>query len=250
MTISHCSAHNLPWMNLHQEQPMIALLQPQKFPVLHSPGQVRFQSVSHPQQPRSVPVLFQPLSPCPISFNSALSFGSISLGAHTTLAMAMNRLGGEVNTGEWSENSNCYLNQDPEFNKMSTIKQVASGRFDVTSAYLSNTDELQIKMAKGAKPGEGGELPAGYKVTMEIAQTRHSVIGEGLYSPPPHHDIYYDLKCANPAATMISVKLASEVAMVVETPGVANGKSEHILISGHDGGTGASSWTGIKGAGE
>ena len=128
---------------------------------------------------------------------------------------------------------------------MSTIKQVASGRFDVTSAYLSNTDELQIKMAKGAKPGEGRELPAGYKVTMEIAQTRHSVIGEGLYSPPPHHDDYYD-----PAATMISVKLASDVAMVVETPGVANGKSEHILISGHDGGTGASSWTGIKGAGE
>ena len=93
--------------------------------------------------------------------------------------MAMNRLGGEVNTGEWSENSNCYLNQDPEFNKMSTIKQVASGRFDVTSAYLSNTDELQIKMAKGAKPGEGGELPAGYKVTMEIAQTRRSVMEKG-----------------------------------------------------------------------
>ena len=149
-----------------------------------------------------------------------------------------------------------YLNQDPEFNKRSAIKQVASGRFGVTSAYLSNADELQIKMAQGAKPGEGGELP-GYKVTKEIAATRHSVPGVGLISPPPHHDIYsiedlaqliYDLKCANPRAR-ISVKLVSEVGVGVVASGVAKGKSEHILISGHDGGTGASSWTGIKGAG-
>eukprot|EP00092_Neocalanus_flemingeri_P019929 GFUD01021587.1.p1 GENE.GFUD01021587.1~~GFUD01021587.1.p1 ORF type:complete len:2149 (+),score=589.84 GFUD01021587.1:113-6559(+) len=186
----------------------------------------------------------------------AMSFGSISLEAHTTLAMAMNRLGGKSNTGEGGEDSNRYLNQDPEFNKRSAIKQVASGRFGVTSAYLSNADELQIKMAQGAKPGEGGELP-GYKVTKEIAKTRHSVPGVGLISPPPHHDIYsiedlaqliYDLKCANPVAR-ISVKLVSEVGVGVVASGVAKGKSEHILISGHDGGTGASSWTGIKGAG-
>ena len=148
------------------------------------------------------------------------------------------------------------MNQDAEFNKRSAIKQVASARFGVTSSYLSNADELQIKMAQGAKPGEGGELP-GYKVTNEIAKTRHSVPGVGLISPPPHHDIYsiedlaqliYDLKCANPSAR-ISVKLVSEVGVGVVAAGVAKGKSEHILISGHDGGTGASSWTGIKGAG-
>ena len=187
----------------------------------------------------------------------AMSFGSISLEAHTTLAMAMNRLGGKSNTGEGGEDPDRYLNQDPEFNKRSAIKQVASARFGVTSPYLSNADELQIKMAQGAKPGEGGELP-GYKVSKEIAATRHSVPGVGLISPPPHHDIYsiedlaqliYDLKCANPAAR-ISVKLVSEVGVGVVAAGVAKGKSEHILISGHDGGTGASSWTGIKNAGE
>jgi len=186
----------------------------------------------------------------------AMSFGSISLEAHTTLAMAMNRMGGKSNTGEGGEDPDRYLNQDPEFNRRSAIKQVASARFGVTSAYLSNADELQIKMAQGAKPGEGGELP-GYKVTKDIAKTRHSVPGVGLISPPPHHDIYsiedlaqliYDLKCANPVAR-ISVKLVSEVGVGVVASGVAKGKSEHILISGHDGGTGASSWTGIKGAG-
>ena len=119
----------------------------------------------------------------------AMSFGSISLEAHTTLAMAMNRMGGKSNTGEGGENPDRYLNQDPEFNKRSAIKQVASARFGVTSSYLSNADELQIKMAQGAKPGEGGELP-GYKVSKEIAATRHSVPGVGLISPPPHHDIY------------------------------------------------------------
>lgn len=186
----------------------------------------------------------------------AMSFGSISYEAHSTLAVAMNRLGGKSNTGEGGENPDRYLNQDPEFNMRSAIKQVASGRFGVTISYLSHADELQIKMAQGAKPGEGGELP-GFKVTEGIAATRNSVPGVGLISPPPHHDIYsiedlaqliYDLKCANPNAR-ISVKLVSEVGVGVIAAGVAKGKSEHILISGHDGGTGASSWTGIKGAG-
>lgn len=186
----------------------------------------------------------------------AMSFGSISLEAHTTLAMAMNRVGGKSNTGEGGENADRYLNQDPEFNTRSAIKQVASGRFGVTSAYLANSDDLQIKMAQGAKPGEGGELP-GYKVTKEIAKTRYSIPGVGLISPPPHHDIYsiedlaeliYDLKCANPNAR-ISVKLVSEVGVGVVASGVAKGKAEHITISGHDGGTGASSWTGIKNSG-
>ncbi|CAK1604543.1 unnamed protein product [Parnassius mnemosyne] len=186
----------------------------------------------------------------------AMSFGSISLEAHTTLAIAMNRVGGKSNTGEGGENADRYLNQDPEFSKRSAIKQVASGRFGVTASYLAHADDLQIKMAQGAKPGEGGELP-GYKVTEDIAKTRCSVPGVGLISPPPHHDIYsiedlaeliYDLKCANPKAR-ISVKLVSEVGVGVVASGVAKGKAEHIVISGHDGGTGASSWTGIKSAG-
>ncbi|XP_066597072.1 uncharacterized protein [Prorops nasuta] len=186
----------------------------------------------------------------------AMSFGSISLEAHQTLAIAMNRIGGKSNTGEGGENADRYLNQDPNFNRRSAIKQVASGRFGVTSSYLANADDLQIKMAQGAKPGEGGELP-GYKVTADIAATRHSVPGVGLISPPPHHDIYsiedlaeliYDLKCANPNAR-ISVKLVSEVGVGVVAAGVAKGKAEHVVISGHDGGTGASSWTGIKSAG-
>lgn len=187
----------------------------------------------------------------------AMSFGSISIEAHSTMAVAMNRLGGKSNTGEGGENQDRYLDtQDPMYNRRSAIKQVASGRFGVTSSYLAHADELQIKMAQGAKPGEGGELP-GYKVTEDIAKTRHSVPGVGLISPPPHHDIYsiedlaqliYDLKCSNPRAR-ISVKLVSEVGVGVVAAGVAKGKSEHILVSGHDGGTGASSWTGIKGAG-
>ncbi|XP_018340976.1 PREDICTED: putative glutamate synthase [NADPH] isoform X2 [Trachymyrmex septentrionalis] len=186
----------------------------------------------------------------------AMSFGSISMESHSTLAIAMNRIGGKSNTGEGGENADRYLNQDPEFSKRSSIKQVASGRFGVTASYLANADDLQIKMAQGAKPGEGGELP-GYKVTAEIAATRHSVPGVGLISPPPHHDIYsiedlaeliYDLKCANPNAR-ISVKLVSEVGVGVVAAGVAKGKAEHVVISGHDGGTGASSWTGIKSAG-
>lgn len=186
----------------------------------------------------------------------AMSFGSISLEAHSTLAITMNRIGGKSNTGEGGEDADRYLNQDPNHNRRSAIKQVASGRFGVTAAYIANADDLQIKMAQGAKPGEGGELP-GYKVTHDIAKTRHSVAGVGLISPPPHHDIYsiedlaeliYDLKCANPKAR-ISVKLVSEVGVGVVASGVAKGKAEHVVISGHDGGTGASSWTGIKSAG-
>jgi glutamate synthase (NADPH/NADH) len=138
----------------------------------------------------------------------------------------------------------------------SAIKQVASGRFGVTSNYLADSDELQIKMAQGAKPGEGGELP-GHKVSGPIARTRHSTPGVGLISPPPHHDIYsiedlkqliYDLKCASPRSR-ISVKLVSETGVGIVASGVAKAKADHILISGHDGGTGASRWTGIKYAG-
>ncbi|ESO02185.1 hypothetical protein HELRODRAFT_65256 [Helobdella robusta] len=186
----------------------------------------------------------------------AMSFGSISYEAHTALAIAMNRVGGRSNTGEGGEDPSRYLTNDPKNSTRSAIKQVASGRFGVTSSYLSHADEIQIKMAQGAKPGEGGELP-GYKITKEIAEVRKSIPGVGLISPPPHHDIYsiedlsqliYDLKSANPQAR-ISVKLVAEVGVGVVASGVAKAKAGHITISGHDGGTGASSWTGIKHAG-
>ena len=186
----------------------------------------------------------------------AMSYGSISMEAHSTLAVAMNRLGGKSNTGEGGE--------DPERSKplengdsmRSAIKQVASGRFGVTANYLADSEEVQIKMAQGAKPGEGGELP-GHKVSGPIARTRHSTPGVGLISPPPHHDIYsiedlkqliYDLKCSSPRSR-ISVKLVSETGVGIVASGVAKAKADHILISGHDGGTGASRWTGIKYAG-
>jgi len=186
----------------------------------------------------------------------AMSYGSISMEAHSTLAIAMNRLGGKSNTGEGGEDaerSHVFNNGDT---MRSAIKQVASGRFGVTSNYLADADELQIKMAQGAKPGEGGELP-GHKVSSSIARTRHSTTGVGLISPPPHHDIYsiedlkqliYDLKCSNPRGR-VSVKLVSEVGVGIVASGVAKAKADHILISGHDGGTGASRWTGIKNAG-
>ncbi|GMH08905.1 hypothetical protein Nepgr_010745 [Nepenthes gracilis] len=188
----------------------------------------------------------------------AMSYGSISLEAHTTLAIAMNRIGGKSNTGEGGENpSRMKPLPDGSMNpKRSAIKQVASGRFGVSSYYLTNADELQIKMAQGAKPGEGGELP-GHKVVGDIAVTRNSTAGVGLISPPPHHDIYsiedlaqliYDLKNANPAAR-VSVKLVSEAGVGVIAAGVVKGHADHVLISGHDGGTGASRWTGIKNAG-
>eukprot|EP01018_Ginkgo_biloba_P023041 Gb_24796 [translate_table: standard] len=188
----------------------------------------------------------------------AMSYGSISLEAHTTLAIAMNKIGGKSNTGEGGENPSRLepLSDGSSNPKRSAIKQVASGRFGVSSYYLTNANELQIKMAQGAKPGEGGELP-GHKVIGDIAVTRNSTAGVGLISPPPHHDIYsiedlaqliYDLKNSNPGAR-ISVKLVSEAGVGVIAAGVVKGHADHVLISGHDGGTGASRWTGIKNAG-
>jgi glutamate synthase (NADPH/NADH) large chain len=186
----------------------------------------------------------------------AMSFGSISAEAHEAIAIAMNRLGGKSNTGEGGED---YARFEPLSNgdsKRSAIKQVASGRFGVTSWYLTNADELQIKIAQGAKPGEGGELP-GRKVDKVIATVRHSTPGVGLISPPPHHDIYsiedlaqliFDLKNANPSAR-ISVKLVSEVGVGTIAAGVAKGHADNILISGDSGGTGASPLTSIKHAG-
>jgi glutamate synthase (NADH) len=186
----------------------------------------------------------------------AMSYGSISMEAHSTLAVAMNRLGGKSNTGEGGEDPERSLPLENGDSMRSAIKQVASGRFGVTSNYLADSDELQIKMAQGAKPGEGGELP-GHKVSGSIARTRHSTPGVGLISPPPHHDIYsiedlkqliYDLKCSSPRSR-VSVKLVSETGVGIVASGVAKAKADHILISGHDGGTGASRWTGIKYAG-
>jgi len=186
----------------------------------------------------------------------AMSYGSISAEAHETLAIAMNRIGGRSNTGEGGEDPARWT---PDANgdlRRSAIKQVASGRFGVTSAYLTNSDEMQIKIAQGAKPGEGGELP-GHKVDEIIARTRYATPGVGLTSPPPHHDIYsiedlsqliHDLKNANRRAN-VSVKLVSETGVGTIAAGVAKGKSDLVLISGHDGGTGASPQTSIKYAG-
>jgi len=186
----------------------------------------------------------------------AMSYGSISREAHETLAIAMNRIGGKSNTGEGGEDP-VRFQPDPNGDRRSSaIKQVASGRFGVTSEYLVNAKELQIKMAQGAKPGEGGQLP-GHKVDKEIARTRYSTPGVGLISPPPHHDIYsiedlsqliHDLKNANREAR-ISVKLVAEIGVGTVAAGVAKGKSDVVLISGHDGGTGASPQTSIKHAG-
>ncbi|EEY21033.1 ferredoxin-dependent glutamate synthase [Verticillium alfalfae VaMs.102] len=176
--------------------------------------------------------------------------------SHSTLAVAMNRLGGKSNTGEGGEDPERSQRMANGDTMRSAIKQIASGRFGVTSNYLADSDELQIKMAQGAKPGEGGELP-GHKVSKSIARTRHSTPGVGLISPPPHHDIYsiedlkqliYDLKCSAPRSR-VSVKLVSEVGVGIVASGVAKAKADHVLISGHDGGTGASRWTGIKYAG-
>ncbi|MFZ4286918.1 glutamate synthase-related protein [Variovorax sp. HJSM1_2] len=213
----------------------------------------------------------------------AMSMGSISTEAHTTLAVAMNRIGGKSNTGEGGEDANRYrqefkgitikqgqtladiigkdvVESDYPLNEgdslRSRIKQVASGRFGVTAEYLSSADQIQIKMAQGAKPGEGGQLPGG-KVTEYIGKLRHSVPGVGLISPPPHHDIYsiedlaqliHDLKNVAPHAS-ISTKLVSEVGVGTIAAGVTKCKSDHIVIAGHDGGTGASPWSSIKHAG-
>ncbi len=186
----------------------------------------------------------------------AMSFGSISYEAHSTLAIAMNRLGGKSNTGEGGEESERFKPMENGDSRRSAIKQVASGRFGVTAEYLVNADDIQIKMAQGAKPGEGGQLP-GHKVDKVIAKVRHSTPGVGLISPPPHHDIYsiedlaqliHDLKNVNPKAR-ISVKLVSEVGVGTVAAGVSKAHADHVTISGYDGGTGASPVTSIKNAG-
>jgi glutamate synthase (NADPH/NADH) large chain len=186
----------------------------------------------------------------------AMSYGSISAEAHQTLAVAMNRIGGKSNTGEGGEDADRFV-PDPNGDlRRSAIKQVASGRFGVTSEYLTNADDLQIKMAQGAKPGEGGQLP-GAKVYPWIAKTRHSTPGVGLISPPPHHDIYsiedlkqliHDLKNSNPSAR-VHVKLVAEVGVGTVAAGVSKAKADVVLISGHDGGTGAAPLTSLKHAG-
>jgi glutamate synthase (NADPH) large chain len=186
----------------------------------------------------------------------AMSYGSLSSEAHETLAIAMNRLGGRSNSGEGGEDPHRYTPDANGDSRRSAIKQVASGRFGVTSEYLMSADELQIKMAQGAKPGEGGQLP-GAKVYPWIAKVRYSTPGVGLISPPPHHDIYsiedlaqliFDLRNSNPTAR-VSVKLVAEIGVGTVAAGVAKAKSDLVLISGHDGGTGASPLTSLKHAG-
>jgi glutamate synthase domain-containing protein 2 len=181
----------------------------------------------------------------------AMSFGSISAEAHETLAIAMNRLGGMSNTGEGGEDEARFTPDPNGDSRRSAVKQVASGRFGVTTNYLVNADELQIKMAQGAKPGEGGQLP-GHKVDDIIARTRHSIPGVGLISPPPHHDIYsiedlaqliYDLKNVNPKAR-VAVKLVSEVGVGTVAAGVSKAHADVVLISGDNGGTGAAACRG------
>lgn len=183
----------------------------------------------------------------------AMSHGSISKEAHECLAQAMNSIGGMSNTGEGGEDEERYIEVEGQISRNCAIKQVASGRFGVTINYLSHAKELQIKMAQGAKPGEGGQLP-GHKVTEEIAGLRYSTPGVTLISPPPHHDIYsiedlaqliYDLKCSNPGVK-VSVKLVAEVGVGTIAAGVAKGNADEVLISGHDGGTGASPLSSIK----
>ena len=186
----------------------------------------------------------------------AMSFGSISREAHTTLAIAMNRIGGKSNTGEGGEEADRFKPLANGDSMRSAIKQVASGRFGVTTEYLVNSDMMQIKMAQGAKPGEGGQLP-GHKVDKTIAKVRHSMPGVGLISPPPHHDIYsiedlaqliFDLKNVNPEG-LVSVKLVSEVGVGTVAAGVSKARADHVTIAGFEGGTGASPLTSIKHAG-
>ncbi|MEO9224666.1 MAG: glutamate synthase large subunit, partial [Acidimicrobiales bacterium] len=213
-------------------------------------GLFRFKAGERPPLPIDE---VEPVSEIVKRFSTGgMSYGSISVEAHQTLAIAMNRLGGKSNTGEGGEDADRL--HDPE--RRSAIKQVASGRFGVTSEYLTNSDDIQIKMAQGAKPGEGGQLP-GWKVYPWIARTRYSTPGVGLISPPPHHDIYsiedlaqliHDLKNANPDAR-IHVKLVSEVGVGTVAAGVSKAHADVVLISGNDGGTGASPLTSLKHAG-
>ena len=211
-------------------------------------------------KPAAEPLPIEEVEPAEAIFKrfatGAMSYGSISAEAHETLAIAMNRLGGKSNTGEGGEDSARYTPDENGDLRRSAVKQVASGRFGVTSEYLVNADDLQIKMAQGAKPGEGGQLP-GFKVYPWIAKVRYSTPGVGLISPPPHHDIYsiedlaqliHDLKNSNPDAR-VHVKLVAEVGVGTVAAGVSKAHSDVVLISGHDGGTGASPLTSIKHAG-
>ena len=221
-------------------------------------GLLRVKGIDEPGGPAKIPVDdVEPVSSIVTRFaTGAMSYGSISAEAHETLAIAMNRLGGRSNTGEGGEDPGRFT-PDPNGDlRRSAVKQVASGRFGVTSEYLVNADDLQIKMAQGAKPGEGGQLP-GHKVYPWIARTRYSTPGVGLISPPPHHDIYsiedlaqliHDLKNANPAAR-VHVKLVAEVGVGTVAAGVSKAHADVVLISGHDGGTGAAPLTSLKHAG-
>jgi glutamate synthase (NADPH) large chain len=221
-------------------------------------GLLRIRGIDSPSAQQPVPIEeVEPVSSIVTRFaTGAMSYGSISAEAHETIAIAMNRLGGRSNTGEGGEDARRFV-QDPNGDlRRSSVKQVASGRFGVTSEYLVNADDLQIKMAQGAKPGEGGQLP-GHKVYPWIAATRHSTPGVGLISPPPHHDIYsiedlaqliHDLKNSNPLAR-VHVKLVAEMGVGTVAAGVSKAHADVVLISGHDGGTGASPLTSIKHAG-
>ncbi|MCP4653258.1 MAG: glutamate synthase large subunit [Candidatus Omnitrophica bacterium] len=215
-------------------------------------------SASDGKKAKAIPIsLVEPIESIMTRFvTGAMSFGSISSLAHETIAIAMNRIGGKSNTGEGGEDPNRFVTLPNGDSRRSAIKQVASGRFGVTINYLVNADEIQIKIAQGAKPGEGGQLP-GYKVNDVIARTRHTTVGVTLISPPPHHDIYsiedlaqliFDLKNANPKAR-ISVKLVSEMGVGTIAAGVAKGHADMILISAGDGGTGASPKSSIRYAG-
>ncbi|TAK71147.1 MAG: glutamate synthase large subunit [Actinomycetota bacterium] len=217
-------------------------------------GLFRFRAGVRPPVPLSE---VEPVSEIVKRFSTgAMSYGSISQEAHETLAIAMNRLGGKSNTGEGGEDPERFVPAPNGDSKRSAVKQVASGRFGVTSHYLVNADDIQIKMAQGAKPGEGGQLP-GHKVYPWVAKTRHSTPGVGLISPPPHHDIYsiedlaqliHDLKNANPRAR-VHVKLVAEVGVGTVAAGVSKAHADVVLISGHDGGTGAAPLTSLKHAG-
>ncbi len=224
-------------------------------------GLLRIKGIDGGEQtPRSVPIDIGEVEPASSIVRrfatGAMSYGSISAEAHETLAIAMNRLGARSNTGEGGEDPDRFIPDRNGDLRRSAVKQVASGRFGVTSEYLVNADDLQIKMAQGAKPGEGGQLP-GHKVYPWIAKTRYSTPGVGLISPPPHHDIYsiedlaqliHDLKNANPAAR-VHVKLVAEVGVGTVAAGVSKAHADVVLISGHDGGTGAAPLTSLKHAG-
>ncbi|MEA2208383.1 MAG: glutamate synthase large chain, partial [Solirubrobacteraceae bacterium] len=221
-------------------------------------GLLQFATGEGPDGPRAIELeQVEPASEIVKRFcTGAMSLGSISRESHETLAIAMNRLGGRSNTGEGGEDPSRFVPDANGDRRRSAIKQVASGRFGVTIHYLVNADELQIKMAQGAKPGEGGQLP-GHKVDAYIGSIRHTTPGVGLISPPPHHDIYsiedlkqliYDLRCGNPEAE-VSVKLVSEVGVGTVAAGVSKANADRVLIAGHDGGTGASPLSSIQSAG-